>query len=430
MADVFVSYAKTDRPLALKLAAMLEAEGWKVWWDTSLTIGDDFRNEIMTELGRARAVIVIWTDASIKSDWVRSEAGRAQADRKLIPVKLAHLDYKDLPPPFDVLHTENVGQEDKIKAAVVAQLAKPAVEPSAVALLTKGFKWEVLTWWGIIGGAVTLFTALSAVLKLADWARLLVQHWKEWTHAFWVWAFGWLGIHLPPEWTPVLTFLLFWALLTIGQAFKYKREIKTRPIVDRYDDKSFHLRSWGAVFCFVSIAVTILTLMAVLDIFGLLSSQFLFSIVLVIVPQVIIVVLFARHRLHAASSAFLLSIFSTIIAYAPLLVTDAPVPFISWIFTAPVLAVILLSVAPAKDVSRRLIFLAIGLILLIALNELSKVAPKLHELGIASAHCCKAQSENSAKRGEAHTLEFFTICSEGYCWLAGFGRVWAPQGWG
>jgi hypothetical protein len=27
MADVFISYAKTDRPLALKLAAMLEAEG-------------------------------------------------------------------------------------------------------------------------------------------------------------------------------------------------------------------------------------------------------------------------------------------------------------------------------------------------------------------------------------------------------------------
>ena len=122
MADVFISYAKTDRPLASKLAAMLEAEGWKIWWDTSLTIGDDFRNEIMTELGRARAVIVIWTDASIKSDWVRSEAGRAQADRKLIPVKLPHLVYEDLPPPFDVLHTEDIGQENKIRASVVAQL--------------------------------------------------------------------------------------------------------------------------------------------------------------------------------------------------------------------------------------------------------------------------------------------------------------------
>src|SRR5262249_37148153 len=190
MADVFVSYAKTDRSLASKLVAMLEAEGWKVWWDTSLAIGDDFRNEIMTELGRARAVVVMWTDASIKSDWVRSEAGRAQADRKLIPVKLEHLTYKDLPPPFDVLHTENVSENDKIRAAVVAQLAKPAVEPSAVALLTKGFKYEVLTWVGIVGGALTLFTNLGAVLKLA--AGILVQHWKEWTHAFWVWHLvGW-----------------------------------------------------------------------------------------------------------------------------------------------------------------------------------------------------------------------------------------------
>jgi len=162
MADVFVSYAKTDRSLASKLVAMLEAEGWKVWWDTSLAIGDDFRNEIMTELGRARAVVVMWTDASIKSDWVRSEAGRAQADRKLIPVKLEHLTYKDLPPPFDVLHTENVGEDDKVRAAVVAQLAKPEVEPSAAALLTKGLKYELLTWVGIIGGALTLFTNLSA----------------------------------------------------------------------------------------------------------------------------------------------------------------------------------------------------------------------------------------------------------------------------
>src|SRR5215510_2002014 len=233
MADIFVSYAKTDRALASKLVAMLEAEGWKVWWDTSLAIGDDFRNEIMTELGRARAVVVIWTDASIKSDWVRSEAGRAQADRKLIPVKLEHLTYKDLPPPFDVLHTENVGEEDKIRAAVVAQLAKPAVEPTAWASLTKGFKYELLTWVGIVGGALTLFTNLGAVLKLADWAKVLVEHWREWTHAFWVWAFGWFGIHLEPEWMPVLSFLLFGSLLTIGQALRFNRILKTQSTADK-----------------------------------------------------------------------------------------------------------------------------------------------------------------------------------------------------
>jgi hypothetical protein len=46
------------------------------------------------------------------------------------------------------------------------------------------------------------------------------------------------------------------------------------------------------------------------------------------------------------------------------------------------LPVVVLSIAPAKAVSRRLIFLALGLLLLIALNELSKLgldvtAPKL-----------------------------------------------------
>jgi hypothetical protein len=111
------------------------------------------------------------------------------------------------------------------------------VEPSAWASLTKGFKWELLSWWGIIGGALTLFTALSATLKLADWA--LVQHWSEWTHAAWVWLFGWLGIRLPPDWTPVLSFLLFWSLLTIGQAVRFYNQ----PIADKYGGKLFRLIS-------------------------------------------------------------------------------------------------------------------------------------------------------------------------------------------
>jgi hypothetical protein len=35
----------------MKLAAMLEAEGWKVWWDTNLTHWRPLK-EIMTKLGR------------------------------------------------------------------------------------------------------------------------------------------------------------------------------------------------------------------------------------------------------------------------------------------------------------------------------------------------------------------------------------------
>jgi hypothetical protein len=382
MADVFISYAKVDRPLALKLAAMLEAEGWKTWWDTSLTIGDDFRNEIMTELGRARAVIVIWTDASIKSDWVRSEAGRAQADRKLIPVKLEHLTYKDLPPPFDVLHTENIGEEDKIRAAVVAQLAKPAVEPSPWALLTKGFKYEVLTWFGIVGGALTLFTAIAATLVLAPWAQWLVDHWRQWTHAFWLWAFGWLGIYLPPEWTPVLSFLLFGSLLTISQAVQFSRTTKTQSITFKFDE--IFWVAFAAIIYFVIISET--GWRPFLHLITLLPSSIAQTVLLYmeygLVPLIMslwFLVKEADHKLHAGVTIWLMAIFWIIITLNNLIAMQDSKGFVYFtaVTTIIVLPVILLSVAPAKAVSRRLVIFGIGLLLLIALNELSKLGANI-----------------------------------------------------
>src|SRR5262249_1975098 len=307
MSDIFISYSKADHALALKLSAFLEAEGWSVWWDKSLAAADLYRDEIMKQLVSARAVIAIWTPNSIRSDWVRAEAGTAKKEGKLSPVKTADVAYADIPLPFGEMHTENLDSIELIRAAVVAQLAKPAVEPSAVALLTKGFKYELLTWAGIVGGALTLFTNLSSVLKLADWARVLVEHWKEWTHAFWLWTFGWLGIHLPPEWVPVLTFLSFGSLLTIGQVFKFSRTIKNQPIVNRSKERSFQLTSWRTLLCLalISALMSVLTVWLPLNFVGVLG------------PPVIILLL-ARHKLHAALSAFLIFIFCSIIAFSPL----------------------------------------------------------------------------------------------------------------
>jgi len=264
MSDIFISYSKTDHALALKLSAFLEAEGWSVWYDKNLGAADLYRDEIMKQLAVARAVITIWTPNSIRSDWVRAEAGRAKAEGKLIPVKTPDVAYGDIPLPFGEMHTESVGSSELIRAAVVAQLAKPAVEPSPWALLGKGLKWELLTWWGIIGGAITLFVAISATLKLADWARWVVQYWKEWTQAFWLWAFGWLGIHLPPDWPTVLTFLSFGSLLTIGQALQFKRMVQSQSNVDEYQGKSFQLISWRTLFCLLLMPVAWVLLLVIL----------------------------------------------------------------------------------------------------------------------------------------------------------------------
>ena len=122
MSDIFISYSKADHALALKLSAFLEAEEWSVWYDKNLGAADLYRDEIMKQLAAARAVITIWTPNSIKSDWVRAEAGHAKKEGKLIPVKTTDVAYGDIPLPFGEMHTENIGSTELIRAAVVAQL--------------------------------------------------------------------------------------------------------------------------------------------------------------------------------------------------------------------------------------------------------------------------------------------------------------------
>jgi hypothetical protein len=185
VADIFISYASEDRDEARLLAAFLEAEGYSVWWDTSLLAGDTFRKIIMTELGRARAAIVIWTERSINSDWVQSEAGRAHADHKLIPVKAKALDYKEIPPPFDNMHIENVGERDKILGAVVAQLAKSEKSSGAFVQFGKKVRFELLSWIGLVGGVLTLATHMQSALTLARWAKVLFESWTSILTAFW-----------------------------------------------------------------------------------------------------------------------------------------------------------------------------------------------------------------------------------------------------
>lgn len=60
--------------------------------------------------------------------------------------------------------TENVDQDNKLKAAVVAQLAKPEIKPLAAAFADERFEVLVMTCLGIVGGALTLLTNLGAVL--------------------------------------------------------------------------------------------------------------------------------------------------------------------------------------------------------------------------------------------------------------------------
>ncbi|HXC55454.1 MAG TPA: toll/interleukin-1 receptor domain-containing protein [Rhizomicrobium sp.] len=86
MADIFISYAREDREWVEKLANGLVTEGFTVWWDWDLLVGKRYRETIETELQTAKAAVVVWSQHSIRSDFVRDEAEDAQQRNILLPV--------------------------------------------------------------------------------------------------------------------------------------------------------------------------------------------------------------------------------------------------------------------------------------------------------------------------------------------------------
>jgi formylglycine-generating enzyme required for sulfatase activity len=88
MADIFVSYSREDEERVKLLVNALEREGWTVWWDRKTVAGDVFDMTIQRELESSRCVVVVWSIDSVKSHWVREEAGTGREMNVLIPVRI------------------------------------------------------------------------------------------------------------------------------------------------------------------------------------------------------------------------------------------------------------------------------------------------------------------------------------------------------
>ena len=99
--DIFLSYARQDRGTARLFADGLVAEGFSVWWDASLRSGETFDEVIERNLRDARAVVVLWSPASVASRWVRAEATLADRRNKLAP---AIIQPCDRPIIFELTH--------------------------------------------------------------------------------------------------------------------------------------------------------------------------------------------------------------------------------------------------------------------------------------------------------------------------------------
>jgi hypothetical protein len=95
MADIFISYKKTDHVFVRPIVDLLQEAGWSVWWDTRLNVGEQWDVTIEREIMAAGCVVVVWSPDSINSYWVREEARVGRERNILIPVLV-----KGVSPPF------------------------------------------------------------------------------------------------------------------------------------------------------------------------------------------------------------------------------------------------------------------------------------------------------------------------------------------
>jgi tetratricopeptide (TPR) repeat protein len=98
VADVFLSYARSDAAVAQRIARELGEAGWSTWYDRELPAHRPYADIIASELESAAAVLVLWSKASADSQWVRSEANRARELGKLVQSRVGDA---RLPMPFE-----------------------------------------------------------------------------------------------------------------------------------------------------------------------------------------------------------------------------------------------------------------------------------------------------------------------------------------
>ena len=134
MADVFVSYARSEEPQAARVGHALRELGYAVWRDDELPAHRAYAEVIEERLKSADAVVVLWSAEAAKSEWVRAEADTARHLGTLIQ---ATLDGTIPPLPFNQIQCADLshwtGAEDdrgwrKLVASVQSLAGAAAAE--------------------------------------------------------------------------------------------------------------------------------------------------------------------------------------------------------------------------------------------------------------------------------------------------------------
>ncbi len=104
MSSIFLSYDREDFTRAKWVALALENAGHSVWWDRHIKGGAQYSKEIEKALKEAEAVVVLWSERSVESAWVRDEAAAGRDSGRLVPVALDNTE-----PPLGYRQYQTIG---------------------------------------------------------------------------------------------------------------------------------------------------------------------------------------------------------------------------------------------------------------------------------------------------------------------------------
>jgi hypothetical protein len=126
MAAIYVSYKSEDRPVVDALVPLLRSYGHTIHFDQALYIGSSWRDELMSSLLAADAVLVLWSAHTSASQYVPAEVGAVRAVGRigLLPVVIGDV---PIPPFLTDLMVERVPDTSETRLKELAQALDRAI---------------------------------------------------------------------------------------------------------------------------------------------------------------------------------------------------------------------------------------------------------------------------------------------------------------
>jgi acyl carrier protein len=173
MVDVFISYKQEEREAVQIIAVALADLKLEVWFDTKLRAGGAFDEEIAAALRDAKAVLVCWTPAAVRSEWVRGEATEGLNTARLAA---CFLQPTNLVPPFNLTHAENLSAwasqaDDPAWLKVLDRIGELVDRPGLAtyqAVMRPGASIQEMRAWVAANGADPLVETVWARIALIE----------------------------------------------------------------------------------------------------------------------------------------------------------------------------------------------------------------------------------------------------------------------